>query len=155
VGYSLDADRLRAWFEREAGHGFGALRDEAMKLLQRERELSEVAELVGTESLQDAERLVLETARLLREGFLRQSANDPADASCPPFKAFEMLKLFLEWHAVAAGAIAKGVALRAVLDTGLGARLLRLGQAPANRIQASAAELRGEIKAALERLEAE
>jgi V/A-type H+-transporting ATPase subunit A len=155
VGYSLDADRLRAWFEREAGHGFGALRDEAMKLLQRERELAEVAELVGTESLQDAERLVLETARLLREGFLRQSAHDPADACCPPFKAFEMLRLLLEWHAAGARAIAKGVPLRAILDSGVGARLLRLGQAPADGIRAAVGALRLEMAGAVERLEAE
>jgi V/A-type H+-transporting ATPase subunit A len=155
IGYSLDAPRLAAWFEREGGRGFGALREEAMKLLQRERELSEVAELVGTESLQDAERLVLETARLLREGFLRQSAYDPADASCPPFKAFEMLRLFLEWHARAGGAVTKGVALRAVLDTGLGAKLLRLAQSSPDAIRAAAGELRGEIEASLARLEAE
>jgi V/A-type H+-transporting ATPase subunit A len=155
VGYSLDAGRLAAWFEREAGHGFGALREDAMRLLQRERELAEVAELVGTESLQDAERLVLETARLLREGFLRQSAYDPADASCPPFKAFELLRLFLEWHARAGGAVAKGVPLRAVIETGLGARLLRLAQVPPDAIRAAAAELRAEIEAALARLEAE
>ena len=155
IGYSLDVGRLAAWFEREAGHGFGGLREEAMKLLQRERELAEVAELVGTESLQDTERLVLETARLLREGFLRQSAYDPADASCPPYKAFEMLRLFLEWHGRAGGAVTNGVPLRAVLDTGLGAKLLRLAQAPAAAIRASAGELRGEIETSLARLEAE
>jgi V/A-type H+-transporting ATPase subunit A len=155
IGYSLDAPRLLPWFEREAGRGFTALREEAMKLLQRERELSEVAELVGTESLQDAERLVLETARLVREGFLRQSANDPADASCPPFKAFELLRVFLEWHARAGSAVAKGVPLRAVLDTGLGARLLRLAQTPAEAIRTAARDLRGELAAALAQLEAE
>jgi len=155
VSYSLDADRLRAWFEREGGHGFGALREEAMRLLQKERELVEVAELVGTESLQDAERLVLETARLLREGFLRQSAYDPADASCPPHKTFEMLKLFLDWHGRAVAAVAAGVPLRAVLDTGTGAKLARMGQIPAEGIREGAAALRAELEAALGRLEAE
>jgi V/A-type H+-transporting ATPase subunit A len=155
ISFSLDADRLRAWFEREGGSGSGALREEAMKLLQRERELAEVAELVGTESLQDAERLVLETARVLREGFLRQSAYDPADASCPPFKAHEMLRLFLEWHGRAGNAIAAGVPLRAILDTGVEARLLRLAQAAPDAVRAAAEGLRREMTAALERLEAE
>jgi len=59
---------------------------------------------------------VLESARLLREGFLRQSAYDPADASCPPAKAFEMLRLFLEFHGRAASAVGQGVPLRSVLD---------------------------------------
>ncbi len=155
VSFSLDAERLRAWFEREGGHGYGALRDEAMKLLQKEREIAEVAELVGTESLQDAERLVLETARLLREGFLRQSAYDPADASCPPHKAFQMLKAFLEWHRSASGAVANGVPLQSVLDTGTGTKLVRLGLTPAAEMGAAAAALRAEIDGAIERLEAE
>ena len=155
VSFSLDADRLRAWFEREGGHGFGTLRDEAMKLLQKEREIAEVAELVGTESLQDAERLVLETARLLREGFLRQSAYDPADASCPPHKAFHMLKLYLDWHGRASAAVASGVPLRSVLDTGTGTKLVRLGRTGAAEMGAAAAALRGEIEEALARLEAE
>jgi V/A-type H+-transporting ATPase subunit A len=155
ISFSLDSDRLRGWFEREGGPGSGALREEAMRLLQRERELAEVAELVGTESLQDAERLVLETARVLREGFLRQSAYDPADASCPPSKAHEMLRLFLEWHGRAGSAIAAGVPLRAILDTGMEARLLRLAQATPGAVRNAADGLRREMSAALERLEAE
>jgi V/A-type H+-transporting ATPase subunit A len=155
VSFSLDAERLQGWFEREGGRGFGALRDAAMKLLQKEREIAEVAELVGTESLQDAERLVLETARLLREGFLRQSAYDPADASCPPRKAFEMLKLFLDWHGRAAAAVGGGVPLRSVLDTGTGTKLVRLARTPAEGIGAAAAALRNELEASLARLEVE
>jgi V/A-type H+-transporting ATPase subunit A len=153
--FSLDAERLRPWFEREAGRGFGALRDEAMRLLQRERELAEVAELVGTEALQDPERLVLETARLLREGFLRQSAIDPVDASCPPPKALELLRTILDLHARAGAAIGKGVPLRAILETGAGARILRLVQVPADGVRAAAEGLRAEVHAALERLETE
>ena len=110
------------------GTEFVALRGAAMALLQRERELVEVAELVGTESLQDAERLVMETARLLREGFLRQSSYDPADASCSPAKAREMLAAFLDFHARAEAAVARGVPLRSVLDAGFGARLLGTGR---------------------------
>jgi V/A-type H+-transporting ATPase subunit A len=155
VSYSLEAARLRGWFEREAGEGFSALREEAMKLLQRERELVEVAELVGTESLQDAERLVLESARLLREGFLRQSAYDPADASCPPAKTAAMLRTFLLFHSRAQAAIGGGVSLRAILDTGVGARLLRLSTTPAGEIAGAVEALRGELEAALAHLEAE
>jgi len=155
VSFSLDAERLRGFFEREGGRGFGALREEAMRLLQRERELAEVAELVGTESLQDAERLVLETARIVREGFLRQSAYDAADASCPPPKAFEMLRLMLDWHGRASAAIAAGVPLRSILDGGAGARLMRLAQLPAGEIPAAAEALRAGMSAAFEKLEAE
>jgi V/A-type H+-transporting ATPase subunit A len=155
VSFSLDAGRLVRWFEHEAGQGFGALREEAMKLLQREREILEVAELVGTESLQDSERLVLESARLLREGFLRQSAYDPADATCPPAKAFEMLRLFLEFHGRAGAAVGQGVPLKAVLESGVSADLLRLGQVPAAEIARAGEALRARMTESLARLEAE
>jgi V/A-type H+-transporting ATPase subunit A len=155
VSFSLEAPRLLGWFEAQAGEGFGALRAAAMRLLQRERELLEVAELVGTESLQDGERLVLEAARLLREGFLRQSAYDAADSTCPPAKAFEMLRAFLEFQERAAAAVARGVPWKAVVDTGVGVRLLRLGQLPAHDIQRGAEALRAEMGSALARLEAE
>ncbi|HET9554229.1 MAG TPA: V-type ATP synthase subunit A [Anaeromyxobacteraceae bacterium] len=155
VSFSLEAERLAGWFEREVGEGAGALREEAVRLLQRERELQEVAELVGTESLQDAERLTLEAARLLREGFLRQSAVDPADATCSPRKAHAMLELLLAFHRRAQAAVERGVPLRAVLESGLPAALLRLGQEPEAALRGERAARLAALEAALERLEAE
>jgi V/A-type H+-transporting ATPase subunit A len=155
LSYSLDAERLAGWFEREAAPDASVLRDEAVRLLQRERELQEVAELVGTEALQDAERLTLESARLLREGFLRQSAIDPADASCPPGKAFHMLRLMLLFHARAVAAVGRGVALRSVLETGLPARLLGLARVPPAEAEATCLGLRAELETTLAHLEAD
>ena len=155
VSFSLEAAQLHGWFEREVASGTGALREAAVRLLQRERELQEVAELVGTESLQDAERLVLESARLLREGFLRQSAVDPVDATCPPLKAHLMLQLMLDFHRRSSAAVERGVPLRSLLDSGLPARLLRLGQVPAEDLPRHAEGLRAELEAILGRLEAE
>jgi V/A-type H+-transporting ATPase subunit A len=155
ASFSLEAERLAGWYEREVAEGSGALRDEAVRLLQRERELQEVAELVGAEALQDAERLTLESARLLREGFLRQSAVDPADATCPPRKAHAMLELLLAFHRRALAAVERGVPLRSVLDTGLPAALLRLGQEPASALWGGREARRAALEEALARLEAE
>jgi V/A-type H+-transporting ATPase subunit A len=47
------------------------------------------------------------------------------------------------------------VPLRAILDTGVGARLLRLGQAAPDAVQAAAGQLRAELAAALAGLERE
>jgi V/A-type H+-transporting ATPase subunit A len=113
LSYSLDAPGLEAWFAREAGADWLPLRDEAMRLLQRERELQEIAQLVGVEALQDAERVVLESARLLREGFLRQSALVAEDASSPPAKTLAMLRAFLHHHRRAAEVVA-------AVDAGIG-----------------------------------
>jgi V/A-type H+-transporting ATPase subunit A len=131
------------------------LREEAVRLLQKERELQEVAELVGTEALQDAERLTLESARLVREGFLRQSAADPVDASCPPDKAYHLLRMLLAFHVQAQAAVGRGVPLRAVLETGLPARLLGLVRIPAAEVAATCRALGEELTALLGSLEAE
>ncbi len=136
--FSLDAPRLAGWFAREAGADWLPLRDQAMRLLQRERELQEIVQLVGAEALQDAERVILESARLLREGFLRQSALSPADASSPPEKTLAMLRAFLHFHRGAAAAVERGVPLRALLDPAHQARLLRLASHPASEAPAAA-----------------
>jgi V/A-type H+-transporting ATPase subunit A len=128
LSYSLDAPRLEAWFAREAGPEWLPLRDEAMRLLQRERELQEIVQLVGLEALQDAERVVLESARLLREGFLRQSALLPADASSPPAKTLAMLRAFLHFHRRVGEAVGRGIPFRSLVESDPGARLLRLAE---------------------------
>ncbi len=155
LSYTLDAPRLEAWFQRQAGAEWGSLRDEAMRLLQQERELQEIAQLVGLEALQDAERVVIESARLLREGFLRQSAFLPADAASPPGKTLGMLRLFLHFHRRAAESVRAGVPLRSILAAGLDERLLRLHETPPEAAPAAAERLRGEVDEALSRLRAE
>ncbi len=109
TSYSLYGTGTAAWFETEVSPRWEPLRREAQALLQEERELREIASLVGNEALQDRERLVLEAARLLRELVLAQSAFEPNDASSAPAKTFELARLAMEFHrrgqrAVAAGA---------------------------------------------------
>ena len=53
---------------------FVRLREEAMRLLEEEASLLEIARLVGIESLSFEDRLILETARSIREDFLHQNA---------------------------------------------------------------------------------
>ena len=155
LSYSLDAARLDGWFLREVARDATVLRDEAVRLLQRERELQEVAELVGTEALQDAERLTLEAARLVREGFLRQSAADPVDATCPPDKAYHLLRLLMLFHVQAQAAVARGAPYKAVLETGLPGRLLGLVRLPAAEVAAGAGAFAEALEAALSGLQAE
>ena len=155
LSFSLDAPRLEGWFLREGGEDWVALRDEAMRLLQRERELLEIAQLVGVEALQDGERVVVESARLLREGFLRQSAFLAADASSPPAKTLALLRAFLHFHRRAAEAVRSGVPLRSILAAGVDAKLLRLQETPPGEAAAAADRLRGEFDEALSRLRVE
>jgi len=150
--FTLYADRLQEWFRLEAGEEWGALREEAMRLLERERELQEIVQLVGLEAIQDQERVVIESARLLREGFLRQSAFHEEDASCPPGKALWMLRVILHFSQSAARNVSEGVALKAILETKLDEQFLRLGEIPPGEIEAIGTALMTETDETLKRL---
>ena len=52
---------LGAWFDREVAPDWGSQRAWALDLLQRESSLLEIVQLLGTDSLAPAERVVLET----------------------------------------------------------------------------------------------
>jgi V/A-type H+/Na+-transporting ATPase subunit A len=145
--FTLYAERLGAWMAREVGPEWAALRDEAIRLLQRERELDEIVQLVGIEGIPDDERVTLESARLLRDGFLRQNAFSEVDGSCPPAKSMWMLRLILRFSHAAAARVRGGAGWKQVAATGLHERLLRLGETPLAAMEASGAELGAAIDA--------
>ena len=107
--YSLYVAPLTAALSRIAGEDWGPLRARAIALLNRERELLEIVQLVGPDALPDDDRILLEEARILREAFLRQHAFDPIDAFRPPDVQLALLRAVL----------ATGEGLRRALDSGL------------------------------------
>ena len=82
--YSLYAADLEEHFVERVGPEWPRLRDEIADLLQKDRELREIAALVGPESLEDPDRVRLEIARLVRNLLLAQNAFDPHDAFSSP-----------------------------------------------------------------------
>ena len=87
-----------------------------MDLLQREADLQEVVQLVGPDALQDAERLVIETGRILRQDFLQQNGFDPIDASCSLEKAYGLLQLMLKLYDKARDALTAGATVDDILS---------------------------------------
>jgi V/A-type H+-transporting ATPase subunit A len=79
TSYTLYADALAPWFARELGNDWAALRAEITAMLQRERELRDIAALVGPESLADEDRFDMAAAAMVREIILRQNAYHPVD----------------------------------------------------------------------------
>jgi V/A-type H+-transporting ATPase subunit A len=106
TSYSLQAELMGPWFDREGGEDWGGLRREALELLQRGRELKDIAGLVGPEALQDADRLTLESARNIQELLLGQSAYDPNDAASPVAKTYRLASLVLSLHRAGLAALA-------------------------------------------------
>ncbi|MGZ3478870.1 MAG: V-type ATP synthase subunit A [Myxococcaceae bacterium] len=148
TSYSLHADLTTPWFARTVDGRWPEVRARTLELLQRDRELREIAGLIGPEALQDADRLVLAVAQLLREVVLGQSAYHPHDARSSPEKTFQLASLACGAADRVSARIKGGTAL-SELDLGpLRRALVALRDAPPEELTARVAEATG----ALERL---
>ncbi len=98
TSYSLYGDRMEAWYNENVDSKFGSLRAKAVRLLQEEAELDEIVRLVGIDALSFEDRVVMETAKSLREDYLHQNAFHEIDTYTSLNKQFRMLKLILDCH---------------------------------------------------------
>jgi V/A-type H+-transporting ATPase subunit A len=106
--YSEYVDEVGDWWQEQGQEDWHALREQALEILQRESRLQQVVKLVGPDALPDDQRLILETARLLREGFLQQNALDEVDSYASIEKQVRMLQVILHFHDRAKRVINKG-----------------------------------------------
>ncbi len=106
--YSGYIDELAGWWHKQVDKEWNIYREEAMRILQAEDDLKNIVKLVGPEALPDKQRLILETARIIRIAFLQQNALDPIDTYCSPQKQFKMLKIIVDFHRFADRVVSKG-----------------------------------------------
>jgi V/A-type H+/Na+-transporting ATPase subunit A len=111
TSYSLYLSQLSEFFKREINEDFVKLRNKSIGILQQEAELEEIIRLVGIDALSTYERLILETARSIREDFLQQDAFDDVDSYTSIKKQFSILKLIILFHENAEKVITKGVTI--------------------------------------------
>jgi V/A-type H+-transporting ATPase subunit A len=107
--YSLYKDQIGPWWHKNVGGEWLANTNRAMKILQQEAELQELIQLIGPDSLQPAEQVILEAARMLREDFLQQNAYHEVDTYCPSHKGYLMMELILKLYKLMDGAVKRGV----------------------------------------------
>ena len=97
TSYSLYIDTLAPWYTGQFGEVYMKNREKAMHILQEESELQEIVRLVGQDALSPADRLTMETAKMIREDFLQQNAFVDEDAYSSYAKQFRLLDIVLEY----------------------------------------------------------
>ena len=107
--YTLYYDLLRPWFKERYGDAWHNQRNRMQVIMGQDAELQEIVQLVGPDALQDSQRLVLETATMIREDFLQQNAFSKVDASCSLDKQFKMLGGILKYFDLGNKCIEAGV----------------------------------------------
>ncbi len=115
TSYSLYQEVVDRRCSEEIDPRWGENRREAMALLKKESELEEIVRLVGMDSLAPTDRLLLESAKIVREDFLHQNAFLEVDTYTSLKKQFLMLDLVLSYYRRAREALGKGAALDVLL----------------------------------------
>jgi V/A-type H+-transporting ATPase subunit A len=113
--YSLYSKVLGEWYDKNVSQEWVKLRDDAMELLQREAELQEIVQLVGSDALPEDQQLTLEIARMVREYFLQQNAYHEVDTFCPMDKQYKLLKAITAWGDKAQNALEAGAPIEDIM----------------------------------------
>ncbi|CAG0949084.1 partial V/A-type H+/Na+-transporting ATPase subunit A, partial [Methanosarcinales archaeon] len=113
--YSLYTKALGPWYDEHVSPDWVKLRNDAMELLQKESELQEIVQLVGSDALPEDQQLTLEVARMIREYFLQQNAYHEVDTFCPMDKQFKLLKSIMSWGDKAHNALDSGAPIEDIM----------------------------------------
>jgi V/A-type H+-transporting ATPase subunit A len=116
LSYSLYTEKLDEFWDVKFDDEWSPIRIEAMTLLEDEDKLREIVRLVGVDALSKEERMVLETAKSLREDFLHQNAFHEIDTYASMEKQFKMLKTILAFHHISMDALKKGASMNEVFN---------------------------------------
>ncbi|MDP3395279.1 MAG: ATP synthase subunit A [Methanoregula sp.] len=90
--YSLYLESLHDYYDKEVSPDWNKIRSWAMEVLQKEAELQEIVQLVGSDALPESEQVTIEVARMIREIFLQQNAYDAVDTFCDMKKQYDLMK---------------------------------------------------------------
>ena len=146
TSYSLYQEKVDNWSDENIEEDFSAQRAEAMRLLQTEAELQEIVQLVGVDALSHSDRLILETARSVREDFLHQNSFHEVDTYTSLHKQYRMLKLILTFYKEAGEAIKQGVSIQKITKLDVIERIGRAKYVEEINVDKSYSEIEEEIR---------
>jgi len=104
ISYSKYHHQLGEYYSKSHPE-FPALVKSVRQILQDEKDLQEIVQLVGKDSLGEEQKLKLEIARIIREDFLQQNSFTNFDFTCPLVKTIGMLKCIVTFFEQAQRAI--------------------------------------------------
>ena len=149
TSYSEYADDLRPWYDEHAGPEFVTCRHQMAHLLQKESELMEIVKLIGADILPEDQKLIIETAKLFRVGFLQQNAYHAIDTYVPLDKQLRMMELMLKLYHGAKDIVSRAIPLSQLKETGIFEALAKMKYEVPNDGQEKFAEYDAAIEDAL------
>ena len=126
TSYSEYFTDLDPWFAENEGQDFIKYRSKINFLLQEENRLMEIVKLIGSDVLPDDQKLIIETARVIRVGFLQQNAFHADDTFVPLEKQKLMMKTILHLHKKAKHLVSAAIPISRILELGLFDKLTKM-----------------------------
>ncbi len=117
--YSEYFTDLDPWFRDNLGEDFIRYRNKITAILHEESSLMEIVKLIGSDVLPDDQKLIIETAKAIRVGFLQQNAFHSDDTFVPLEKQKLMMKAILHLYSKAQHIIAAAIPISRIEELGL------------------------------------
>ncbi len=149
TSYSEYTDELADWYRQNVAPDFIEARTRMSRLLQEENKLLEIVKLVGSDNLPDDQKLVLEAAKCIRQGFLQQNVFHQEDTYVPMWKQYRMMKSLLAMVDGAQKLLPLGVPVSVIRKTGVFDQVIRIKYNISNDDQPAFDRLDEEIAASL------
>ena len=124
--YSLYIDNIKDYITKNIKEDYFDLQAEAMRILEKESELEEIVRLVGVDALSGSDRLILLTARILREDFLHQIAYHEADTYSSIEKQYKMIDTIIYFYNQAAGYLKLNADIKGIENMAVKEKIARM-----------------------------
>lgn len=126
MSYSEYSDDLSQYYNENVAPDFMKLRQGISNILHEETNLMEIVKLMGSDVLPDDQKILIETARVVRVGFLQQNAYHKDDTYVPLGKQYLMMKAILSLFEKSKNALSKGVPMSSIIETGWFEKLIKV-----------------------------
>ncbi|MBR5623575.1 V-type ATP synthase subunit A [bacterium] len=152
--YSEYVAEVLSWWKKEVPElDYAAMREKAMQILQEENKLQQVVKLVGPDALPDKQRVLLETADIIKQAFLQQNAFHSNDVYCSPRKQLMMMDVILYFYEQALKVVDGGTPFTKIAASDLVTKIIRMKTDYGNEEAEKLANLKEEITKELKLLQ--
>lgn len=150
--YSEYYDDMKKWYTANTDSTFNEKRAELLRLLQEESKLLEIVKLIGSDILPDEQKLILETAKVIRQGFLQQNAYHENDTYVPVKKQYYMMDTILELYHECKKLVERNIPVSVIRKTGIFDEVIRMKYTVGNEDMKGFEELVGKIHSILNKI---
>lgn len=126
TSYTEYFDQLKDWYCQNVCPEFEKTRGRIVSILLEENRLMEIVKLIGEDVLPEDQKLIIITAKMIRQGFLQQNAMHEIDTYVPLEKQYMMMKLILDIYDRAVLLVKQGIPLSRINQTGVFDTVMRV-----------------------------